>query len=57
MEKGRAKISKVSKIMNGVSDVAGFILLVKGIIDLAVQSVPQAALLLAGWPVFTLDCK
>ena len=45
---GRAKISRASKITNGVGDVAGFVLSVKGIIDLAVQSVPQAALPWAG---------
>ncbi|KAK4196451.1 hypothetical protein QBC40DRAFT_313587 [Triangularia verruculosa] len=35
VEEGRAKISRVSKITNGVGDVADFILSVKGIIDLA----------------------
>ncbi|KAH6622752.1 hypothetical protein F5144DRAFT_517211, partial [Chaetomium tenue] len=44
VEEGRAKISRASKITNGVGDVADFVLSVKGIIDLAVQSVPQAAL-------------
>ena len=48
VEEGQAKISRASKITNGVGDVAGFILLAKGIIDLAVQNVPQAALPWAG---------
>ncbi len=48
VEEVQAKISKASKIMNGVGDVAGFVLSVKGLIDLAVQSVPQAALRWAG---------
>ncbi|KAK3304916.1 WD40-repeat-containing domain protein [Chaetomium strumarium] len=48
VEEGRAKISRASKITNGVGDVADFVLSVKRIIDLAVQSVPQAALPWAG---------
>ena len=36
VEEGQAKISRASKITNGVGDVAGFVLSVKGIIDLAV---------------------
>lgn len=36
MEEGGEKISPTSKTTNGVGDVAGFILLVKGLIDLAV---------------------
>ncbi|KAK3897006.1 hypothetical protein C8A05DRAFT_20144, partial [Staphylotrichum tortipilum] len=48
VEEGQTKISKASKITNGVGDVAGFVLSAKGIIDLAVQSVPQAALPWAG---------
>ncbi|KAL2126810.1 hypothetical protein VTI74DRAFT_191 [Chaetomium olivicolor] len=48
VEEGQATISRTSKITNGVGDVAGFVLSVKGIIDLAVQSVPQAALPWAG---------
>ncbi|KAH6623588.1 hypothetical protein F5144DRAFT_606071 [Chaetomium tenue] len=48
VEEGRAKISRASKITNGVGDVADILLSVKGIIDLAVQSVPQAALPWAG---------
>ena len=54
VEEGQAKISTASKITNGVGDVAGFVLSAKGIIDLAVQSVPQAAL---RGPVFALGCK
>lgn len=48
VEEGQAKISRASNITNGVGDVAGFVLSVKGLIDLAVQSVPQAALPWAG---------
>ncbi|KAK4233816.1 hypothetical protein C8A03DRAFT_38447 [Achaetomium macrosporum] len=48
VEEGRAKISRASKITNGVGDVVGFVLSAKGIIDLAVQSVPQAAFPWAG---------
>ena len=35
MEEDQAKISRVSNITNGVGDVAGFVLSVKGLIDLA----------------------
>ncbi|KAK4096083.1 hypothetical protein N658DRAFT_528006, partial [Parathielavia hyrcaniae] len=48
VEEGQAKISRASKITNGIGDVADFVLSVKGIIDLAVQCVPQAALPWAG---------
>ncbi|KAL2194361.1 hypothetical protein P885DRAFT_71427 [Corynascus similis CBS 632.67] len=48
VEEGQAKISRASKITSGVGDIAGFVLSVKEIIDLAVQSVPQAALPWAG---------
>ncbi|KAK4031659.1 hypothetical protein C8A01DRAFT_41893, partial [Parachaetomium inaequale] len=44
VEGGQAKIFKASKIANRVGDVASTVLSIKGIIDLAVQSVPQAAL-------------
>ncbi len=44
VEEGQAKISRASNITNKVGDVAGFVLLAKGIIDLAVQNVLQAAL-------------
>ncbi len=36
VEEGQAKIFRASKITNGVGDVVGFVLSVKGIIDLAV---------------------
>ncbi len=36
VEEDRAKIFKASKIKNGVGDVAGFVLSVKGLIDLAI---------------------
>ncbi|KAH8800337.1 hypothetical protein F5884DRAFT_891236 [Xylogone sp. PMI_703] len=45
---GLAKISVVSKITNGFGDVAQFILSAKGMIDVAIQNVPQAALPWAG---------
>ena len=48
VEEGQAKISRASKITNGLGDVADFVLSVKGIVDLAVQNVPQAALPWAG---------
>jgi hypothetical protein len=48
VEEGRSKISRASKITNRVGVVADIVLSVKGIIDLAVQSVPQAALPWAG---------
>lgn len=48
VEEGQAKISRASKITSGVGDIAGFVSSVKEIIDLAVQSVPQAALPWAG---------
>ncbi|KAK4139069.1 NACHT domain-containing protein, partial [Dichotomopilus funicola] len=48
VEEGQAKISRASKITNGVGDIADFVSSVKGMIDLAVQSVPQAALPWAG---------
>ncbi|KAL1844225.1 hypothetical protein VTJ49DRAFT_3881 [Mycothermus thermophilus] len=48
VEEGRAKISRASKITSGVGDVADFVLSVKEIIDVAIRSVPQAALPWAG---------
>jgi hypothetical protein len=48
VEEGGANISRASKIMTGVGDGADIVLSFKGIIDLAVQSVPQAALPWAG---------
>lgn len=43
VEKGGAKISKASNITKGVGQVASFVLSAKGIIDLAIQNIPQAA--------------
>lgn len=48
VEEGLAKISTPSKITKGVGDVAQFIISAKGLIDAAVQSIPQAALPWAG---------
>ncbi|RYP73127.1 hypothetical protein DL769_004288 [Monosporascus sp. CRB-8-3] len=48
VEEGQAKISRTSKITNRLGEVADTILSVKAIIDLAVQSIPQAALPWAG---------
>ncbi|RYP60388.1 hypothetical protein DL771_010531 [Monosporascus sp. 5C6A] len=48
VEEGQAKISRASKITNRLGEVADTILSVKAIIDLAVQSIPQAALPWAG---------
>ncbi|KAH1598871.1 hypothetical protein KXX44_005394 [Aspergillus fumigatus] len=45
---GQKKIETSSKIKMAVGDVAQFILSAKGMIDLAVQSIPQAALPWAG---------
>lgn len=48
VEEGQAKVSTPSKITKGVGDVAQFILSAKGMIDLAIQNIPQAALPWAG---------
>ena len=48
VEEGQAKVSTASKITKGVGDVAQFILSAKGMIDLAIQNIPQAALPWAG---------
>ena len=48
VKEGLAKISTASKITKGVGDVAQFILSAKGMIDAAIQSIPQAALPWAG---------
>lgn len=48
VEDGQAKISAASKITNAVGDVTQFILSAKGMIDLAIQNIPQAALPWAG---------
>jgi hypothetical protein len=48
LENGRAKVFTTSNITKGVGDVAQFILSAKGLVDLAVQNIPQAALPWAG---------
>ena len=48
VEEGQAKVSTASKITRGVGDVAQFILSTKGMIDVAIQNIPQAALPWAG---------
>ncbi|KAL6830414.1 hypothetical protein J3E69DRAFT_191445 [Trichoderma sp. SZMC 28015] len=48
VEEGLAKISTPSKITKGVGDVAQFIISAKGLIDAAIQNIPQAALPWAG---------
>lgn len=45
VEEGQAKVSTASKITKGVGDVAQFILSAKDMIDMAIQNIPQAALL------------
>ncbi|KAK9798008.1 hypothetical protein SCARD494_03180 [Seiridium cardinale] len=45
---GQAKVATRSKVMNGVGEVAKFMVSAKSVIDLAVQSFPQAALPWAG---------
>lgn len=48
VEAGQAKVTMASKITEGIGDVAQFILSAKGMIDLAIQNIPQAALPWAG---------
>ncbi|KAJ4864208.1 WD domain, g-beta repeat domain-containing protein [Trichoderma breve] len=48
VEEGQARISTTSNVLNGVSAVAEFIVSVKGLVDAAVQNIPQAALPWAG---------
>ncbi|KAM7187580.1 hypothetical protein V8F33_011136 [Rhypophila sp. PSN 637] len=48
VEEGQVKISRSSKIMQGVGEVVQFVLSAKTMIDLAIQNVPQAALPWAG---------
>ncbi|RYP44524.1 hypothetical protein DL768_009019 [Monosporascus sp. mg162] len=43
VQKGQKKISRASRITTGVGEVADFILSAKGMVDLVLQSVPQAA--------------
>jgi N-terminal domain of NWD NACHT-NTPase len=48
LEEGQAKVFTASNITKGVGDVAQFILSTKGLVDLAIQNIPQAALPWAG---------
>ncbi|PNP46434.1 hypothetical protein THARTR1_10756 [Trichoderma harzianum] len=48
MEEGQARLSTASNIMTGVGAVAEFIVSIKGLVDAAVQNIPQAALPWAG---------
>lgn len=43
VQRGQEKISKASRITTGVGNVAGFILSAKDMVNLVLQSVPQAA--------------
>ncbi|RYO78106.1 hypothetical protein DL764_010150 [Monosporascus ibericus] len=43
VQKGQEKISKASRIMTGMGEVADFILSAKEMVDLALRGVPQAA--------------
>ncbi|KAH8587313.1 hypothetical protein B0O99DRAFT_642038 [Bisporella sp. PMI_857] len=48
VKEGQSKVATASKITKGVGDVAQFVLLAKGMIDAAIQNIPQAALPWAG---------
>ncbi|KAL7932075.1 hypothetical protein V8C35DRAFT_329060 [Trichoderma chlorosporum] len=48
VEESQARLSTISNVMNGVSDVAKFVLWVKELVNAAVQNIPQAALPWAG---------
>ena len=48
VKEGQARVSMASKTANMVGDVAQFIISAKGMIDLAIQNIPQAALPWAG---------
>ncbi|KAK2593122.1 hypothetical protein QQS21_009171 [Conoideocrella luteorostrata] len=48
VKKGREKFANESKLAQSVGDVAGFVLQARGVIDVAIQNVPQAALPWAG---------
>ncbi|KAH8684812.1 WD40-repeat-containing domain protein [Tricladium varicosporioides] len=48
VKEGQSKVATASKITKGVGDVAQFILSAKGMIDAAIQNIPQAALPWAG---------
>lgn len=43
VQKGQEKISRASRLTTGVGEVADFILSAKDIINLVLQSIPQAA--------------
>lgn len=49
VEEGQAKVSKTSKITKGLGDFAEAILSVKPMIDLTIQSIPQAASAALPW--------
>ena len=48
VKEGQSKVATASKIKKGVGDVARFVLSAKGMIDAAIQNIPQAALPWAG---------
>ena len=48
VEEGRKKTATTSKVIKGVGNVAQFILSAKGMVDAAIQNIPQAALPWAG---------
>ncbi|KID82919.1 NACHT and WD40 domain protein [Metarhizium guizhouense ARSEF 977] len=48
VRQGLARVSTSSRIRQGVSDIAEYCLSAKGMIDLAIQNIPQAALPWAG---------
>ena len=48
VKSGRAKVEKSSKITQGLGDFANGVLQCKGLVDLAIQNIPQAALPWAG---------
>ncbi|KHN94141.1 wd-repeat protein [Metarhizium album ARSEF 1941] len=48
VQKGRDKFADDSKLAQTVGDVAGFVLQARGVIDVAIENVPQAALPWAG---------
>jgi hypothetical protein len=48
VKEGQSKVAIASKITKGVGDVARFVLSAKGMVDAAIQNIPQAALPWAG---------
>ncbi|PQE28651.1 vegetative incompatibility het-e-1 protein [Rutstroemia sp. NJR-2017a WRK4] len=48
VKEGQSKVATPSKITKGVGDIAQFVLSAKGMIDAAIQNIPQAALPWAG---------